>query len=242
MVKYNKLVCHTNFKETVYFHENLVGINRYKTSISLKLPIYLGASILDISKTLMYDFFYEKMPVIFKDIPYNLCYMDTDSFIFCFQDHSFVPYMKKFPQFFDLSDYPSSHELFDETNKKKPGIFKDELMGRRMIEFISLAPKVYAYKLYGTEEEIKKAKGVLKHIVSNKLNLDMYKKALFDNEVVVKSQQLFNVHSHNIRTIKQDKVALSLRHRCKRIFYDNINNYAYGHYKCNDTEDEAMSE
>ncbi|VDO07232.1 unnamed protein product [Brugia timori] len=241
--KYNKLVSHTNFKETVYFHQNLVGINRYKTSVSLKLPIYLGASILDLSKVLMYDFYYEKMPEIFDNVKYELCYMDTDSFIFTLQDHSLAPYLKKCPQYFDLSDYPESHELHNVNNKKVPGVFKDELVGKFVSEFISLAPKVYAYKLY-EGNEVKKAKGVLKTIVNKELCFDNYKKTLFENEIHVKSQQLFNVHSHNIRTIEQNKVALALRKNCKREFYDKINSYAFGHYKiCNSIdEDEEMSE
>ncbi|VDO11952.1 unnamed protein product [Brugia timori] len=240
--KYNKLVSHTNFKETIYFHENLVGINRYKTSVSLKLPIYLGASILDISKVLMYDFYYEKMPKIFGNVKYNLCYMDTDSFIFSLQDHSLEPYLKKFPQYFDLSDYSESHILYDPTNKKVPGVFKDELVGKYMTEFISLAPKVYAYKLYNSEEERKRAKGVLKSIVDKELSFDNYKKTLFENEIYVKSQQLFNVHCHNIRTIEQNKVALVLRKNCKRSFYNTIDSYAFGHCRINDSIQEQEEE
>lgn len=241
--QYKKLVCRSNFKETVYFHPNLVGINRFKTSVSLKLPIYLGASILDISKTLMYDFYYEKMPKIFGNVKYNLCYMDTDCFIFSFNDHSFAPYLKQFPQFFDLSDYPQTHELFNQRNKKVPGVFKDELCGKNISEFVALTPKVYAYKIYETDEEEKKAKGVLSSIVKNELSFDMYKNVLFSKRVIIKPQQLFHVHLHNISTIRQNKVALALRPHCKRVFYDNINSYAYGHYRCNNMDmNEEMEE
>ncbi|KAK7583979.1 hypothetical protein V9T40_004942 [Parthenolecanium corni] len=244
--QYKKLVCRTNFKESVYFNPNLVGVNRYKTSVSLKLPIYLGASILDISKTLMYEFFYEKMPLIFGNVKYNLCYMDTDSFIFSFNDHSFAPYLQKYIHLFDLSDYPISHKLFDQSNRKVPGVFKDELCGKNISEFVALTPKVYAYKIYETGEEKKKAKGVLSSIVKKELHIDLYKDVLFNNAVIMKPQHLFNVHLHNIRTIRQNKVALALRCHCKRVFFDNINSYAYGHYNCisidndnNDVEEDA---
>lgn len=242
--KYNTLVCHTNFKETIYFHKNLVGVNRFKTSVSLKLPIYLGASILDLSKILMYEFYYETLPYILNNVNYKLCYMDTDSFIFYIEDHSFSPYMQQFPQYFDLSDYPQSHELFNESNKKVPGVFKDELNGKIMSEFVSLHPKVYSYKVHETDEEVRKAKGVLKSIINKELTHDHYKKCLFLGDVITKSQQLFNVHLHNIRTIEQKKVALELRDNCKRFFHDNIHSYAYGHYKIDELnrEEEEMSE
>lgn len=139
-----------------------------------------------------------------------------------------------------LSDYPPSHELFDEKNKKIPGVFKDELVGKNISEFVALAPKVYAYKIYKTGEEKKKAKGVLSSVLRKEINFDMYKNVLFDNDVVVKSQRLINVHSHNIRTIEQDKVALALRKNCKRSFFDDIDSYAYGHYNCNSIDNDDI--
>jgi len=229
-------VAQPNFKEVVYFHENLLGVLRYKTSVKLKLPIYLGASILELSKLVMYKFYYEKMPLIFNNVNYKLCYMDTDSFIFYFEDHDFVPYARRFPEFFDFSDYPPEHVLHNTSNKKIPGVFKDELNGDIMLSFVSLAPKMYAYKTYESNKEVKKAKGVLKHIIERDLTFDAYKKCLFENDTIIKPQRLFHVKGHEIQTIQQNKTALTKGTNNKRIYYDNINSYAIGHYKLKDED------
>ena len=52
-----------------------------KTEIKLNKPIYLGLAILDISKTLMYEFWYDYLKPKYNN-NMGLCYMDTDSFVF----------------------------------------------------------------------------------------------------------------------------------------------------------------
>ena len=125
-------------------------------------------------------------------------------------------------------------DSYSTSNKKIPGVFKDELNGDIMTSFISLAPKMYTYKTYKSNKEIKKAKGVLKHIIEADLTFDKYKKCLFENSVIVKPQNLFHVKGHKIRTIQQNKIVLTKGSNIKRIYYDNINSYAIGHYKLSD--------
>ena len=74
-----KLVSEPNYHTTKHFSENLIAIEMKKTKIKMNKPIYLGASILDISKTLMYKFWYDYLKPKYND-KVKLCYMDTDSF------------------------------------------------------------------------------------------------------------------------------------------------------------------
>ena len=77
--KRNKLVSEPNYHTTKQFSENLLAIEMKKTKVKMNKPVYLGMSILDISKTLMYEFWYDYIKPKYQD-KVKLCYMDTDSF------------------------------------------------------------------------------------------------------------------------------------------------------------------
>ena len=75
-----KLVSEPNYHTTKHFSKNLLAIEMKKTKVKMNKPVYLGMSILDISKTLMYEFWYNYVKPKYKDKA-KLCYMDTDSFV-----------------------------------------------------------------------------------------------------------------------------------------------------------------
>ena len=75
----NQLASEPNYHTTKYFSENLMAIEMKKTKVKMNKPIYLGMSILDISKTLMYEFWYDYIKPKYQD-RVKLCYMDTGSF------------------------------------------------------------------------------------------------------------------------------------------------------------------
>ena len=84
----NKLVSERNYHTTKHFSENLLAIEIRKTKVVLSKPIYLGQAILDISKTLMYEFWYDYIkPKYGKKA--KLRYMDTDSFIIHIETEDF---------------------------------------------------------------------------------------------------------------------------------------------------------
>ena len=78
--KRNQLVSELNYHTTKYFSKYLLAIEMIKTKAKMNKPLYLGMSILDISKTLMYEFWYDYIKPKYGDTA-KLCYMDTDSFI-----------------------------------------------------------------------------------------------------------------------------------------------------------------
>ena len=75
----NQLASEPNYHTQKYFSENMIAIEMKKTKVKMNKPIYLGMSILDISKTLMYEFWYDYIKPKYQDRA-KLCYMDTDSF------------------------------------------------------------------------------------------------------------------------------------------------------------------
>ena len=85
----NQLVTEPNYHPTKWFSENVLAIEMEKTKVKMNKPIYLGLSILEISKILMYEFWYDYMKPKYGD-NVKLCYMDTDSFIIYIKTEDFV--------------------------------------------------------------------------------------------------------------------------------------------------------
>ena len=129
-----------------------------KTRVKMNKPIYLGLSILDISKILMYEFWYDYMkPKYGNDV--KLCYMDTDSFIMNIKTEDvYKDIANDVEKWFDTSNYELNRPLPTGKNKKVIGLMKDELGGKIITEFVTLRPKTYSY-LTDDGKEDKKAKG-----------------------------------------------------------------------------------
>ena len=134
-------------------------------------PIYLGQSILDISKILMYEFWYDYMkPKCSNDV--KLCYMDTDSFVMNIKTEDFYKDIANdVEKRFDTSNYEVDRPLPTGKNKKVIGLMKDELGGRIITEFITLRPKAYTY-LTDDGKEDKKAKGTKKCVIKRMIKFD----------------------------------------------------------------------
>ena len=159
--KRSKLVSEPNYHTMNYISKDLSIIEMKKTKIKMNKPIYLGLSILDISKILMYEFWYDYMkPKYGNDV--KLCYMDTDSFVMNIKTEDFYKDIaNEIDKRFDTSNYEVDGPLPTGKNKKVIGLMKDELGGRIMTEFITLRPKAYIY-LTDDSKEDKKAKGTKK--------------------------------------------------------------------------------
>ena len=85
----NQLVPEPNYQTTKCFSENLLAIERKNTKAKMNKPVYLGLSILENSKTLMYEFWYDYMKPKYGD-NVKLCYIDTDSFIMHIKTEDFL--------------------------------------------------------------------------------------------------------------------------------------------------------
>ena len=153
--KRSKLVSEPNYHTTKRFSENLLAIEMKKTKVKMNKPVYLGMSILDISKTLMYKFWYDYIKPKYEDRA-KLCYTDTDSFIIhIITEDFFVDISDDVERWFDTSNYDENDKrpLPIGKNKKVPGLFKDELGGRIVIEFVGIRPKTWAYLIDGYEDD-----------------------------------------------------------------------------------------
>ena len=123
-----KLISKPNFYHRTIFTENLIAVHMKKTKVYYNKPIYLGMCILDLSKTLMYDFHYNYIKKKYGE-GVSLLFTDTDSLAYEIDTEEFYKDINPdVERLFDTSNYPANHEsgIKVGANKKVPGMFKDE--------------------------------------------------------------------------------------------------------------------
>jgi hypothetical protein len=193
-------------------------IEMYKEEVLYDKPLYVGASILDLSKLCMMEFHYDVVEKEFQN-KYELIYSDTDSMVYNFKHDDIYEWIKNNKHHFDLSE-SERPDLKDNTNKKVLGKFKDENNSLLITEFLALNPKVYSFKyqheLLNNEVKNKKTlKGVSKTVVKKEINHKDYVHVLETNEKIDKTVTSIRSFNHQLFTYVQNKTALTS-------FYDKM--------------------
>ena len=151
-----KLSSKPNFDRCTIFDRNLIAVHIKNTEVYFGKPVYVGQAILDLSKTLMFNFHYNYIKKKYHNKA-ELLFTDTDSLMFqIYTDDFYKDISSDVMDKFDTSDYPPNHKSGIPTalNKKVIGMFKDEVAGKQITHFVGLRPKLYSYKVEG-EKEIK---------------------------------------------------------------------------------------
>ena len=227
-----KLSAKPNYKHCNIFSEDLVAIHMKKTKLDFDKPVYLGMCILDLSKTLMYDFHYNYIKKKYGDKA-KLLLTDTDSLMYEIQTEDFYKDISgDVKDRFDTSDYPFDHPsgILSGINKKVLGMFKDEANGDIIDEFVGLRAKLYSYKMFEGEES-KKCKGVKKSVVKKNITHEDYKTCLTTGKEQLRKQNIIRSYKHEVYTEEVNKVALSANDDKRYILEDGIRTLALGHYK-----------
>ena len=224
----NQLVSEPNYHAIKCFSENLLAIEMKKTKVKMNKPIYLGLSILEISKILMYEFWYDYVKPKYGD-NVKLCYIDTDSFIMHIKTEDFYEDIANdVEKGFDTSNYEVDRPLPTGKNKKVIGLMKDELGEKIIKEFVALRPKTYLYLRDDCKED-KQAKGTKKCVIKIELQFNNYKNCILNDKIVLKSQQIFKSEKHDVYTENVNKIALSNNDDKRLITFDKITTYPYGY-------------
>ena len=184
-----------------------------KIKVKMNKPVYLDLSILEISKTLMYEVWYDYMRPKYGD-KVKLCYMDSDSFITHVKTEDlYKDIADDVEKRFDTSTYEFNRLFPAGKNKKVIGLMKDELGGKIMTEFVALRPKTYSY---------------LMKVIKRKLKFNDYKDCLLKNEIVSKSQQRFKSEGHDVYIEEINKIELSSNDDKRLQTFDRATSYPYG--------------
>ena len=226
--KRNKPVSEPNYHTINYISEDLSIIEMNKTKVKMNKPIYLGLSILDISKILKYEFWYDYMKPKYND-KVKLCYMDMDSFIMNIKtNYSYKDIANDVDKRLDISNYQVNRPLPTGKNKKVIRLMKDELGGKIITEFATLRPKTYSCSTDDGKED-KKAKGTKRCIIKRMIKLNDYENCLLKDKVLLKSQQRFISKKHDVYTEDINKVALCNNDDKRIVSSDKITSYPYGY-------------
>ena len=224
--KATKLTTRPNFDRATIFDRYLIAVHMKRTEVYFNKPVYVGQSILHLSKTLMFDFHYEYIREKYNDAA-ELLFTDTDSLLYLIHTEDFYHDIKTK---FDTSDYPESHpsDILTGVNKKVIEMFKDEVAGRQITHFVGLRPKLYSFKVEGNEEsnEVRKRKGVKKNVVKRELSFEDYTKCLFSGERNMKTMNIIRSENHDIYSKKVNKIALSNDDDKRKVMEDWIHTLA----------------
>jgi len=217
---------HPKFKDATKLDESLVIVINNVTKQVFNKPIYTGMTVLDLSKLLMYDYYYN---TIEKEFPKNeVSYMDTDSLIINFykDDILFDIYkeLEKIKDTLDTSDYPKDHPLYSTKNKKVIGKFKDEMNGKIIKEVVCLKSKQYSVLL--EEENLKKIKGLSKSVTKKHIKHDDFKTTLLQNYIKYAEMYTLNSDKHEMYFNKVNKKCMT-PFDDKRFILDGIITYPY---------------
>ena len=235
--QFKKLTAKPNYESRKIFNENLVSVHMKKTSLTMNKPVYLGMSILDLSKILMYDFHYRYIKTKYGNRA-KLLFTDTDSLLYEIQTEDFYKDISRdVKDRFDTSDYPENHPSGIPTgiNKKVLGMFKDEAEGERIKEFVGLRAKLYSYKMDEGKEN-KKCKGIKKAVVEKSISHEDYLTCLITGIEQLRRQNIIRSYEHILYTEEVNKIALSAADDKRYLLKDSYDTLAWGHYKIRDLE------
>ena len=171
-----KLVSKPNYERTTITDENLVAFHMEKTELVFNKPVDIGMSILDISKTLMYDFHYNYMKNKYGE-NCKLMMTDADSLMNEIKTEDFYKYIKDdVLEKSGTSNFLESHPSgIQRMNKKVIEIVKSETIEKEEIsEFCGLSAKLYAYKMCENGMEEKRCKRVKKNVALKSIHFEHY--------------------------------------------------------------------
>ena len=223
-----KLLSSPSFERFTVFGNDMAGIHMHKTKLVLNKPVYTGMTILENSKILMYEFYYNYLKARYGH-KCELVYTDTDSLILDIQTEDVYKDMQEHSWMYDKSNYPKDHPLYDKRNKKVLGKMKDECGGEVINEVVAVRPKMYSVEV--GKKNIRKAKGVKKNVIEKEITHEHYKEALFDRKQFMHKMKILRSEGHEMYGMCMNKISISPFDTKRWIADDGIQTRAYGHFR-----------
>lgn len=217
-----------SFKQCSIFKEELVGILYLKTKVLLDSPIYAGMVTLEISKLIMYKYFYDVLKPKFKN-DMKLCMSDTDSLLLHIKTYDIYLDLIDIRDTLDTSNFPSSHFLYSDKNKKALGKFKDESPANPITKFVGLRAKMYSFL---TQNNYSKNVGKgIPYSSLGEIDFSTYKTSLFEVKITHVNYETIVSNKHVLQIKSVRKIALSSFDDKRFLLPDKMNTLAHGNLK-----------
>jgi hypothetical protein len=229
--KLKKLIAKPQTEQFVIINEYMVLVDRMKKEILLNKPIYVGFTILEVSKLLIFGYYCNMMVKKYGSNA-RLLFSDTDSLCY----HLFTDDVYR-----DMSEYidlltpaatpPPDHPLYSAVNAIVIGKMKDECNGKAPLEFVGLRAKMYSLLTYDDSMAKRTAEGIKKRYVAKHLRHDMYLRTLREKTIEHAKYRLFRSRAHKTETAEYSKVALCAYDDKRFVLNDGIATFANGHVR-----------
>lgn len=221
-----KILLKPNVNSISIFSENLIAVHLNPEKIVLDRPIYIGFTVLELAKQHLYRFHYDFIKKKYNENA-KLCYTDTDSLLYDIVTPDFYEDLRNDNRDFDTSNYNEDNPYgILRLNAKIPGLFKDELGGSVITEFVGLRAKLYCLKSIKTS--INKAKGVSRPI-TKRLKISDYYKTLHTKKILSHNMNMIKSIKHVLYSQQVNKVVLSCNDDKRQILNNNVNTLPWGH-------------
>ena len=195
-----------SFKGIVNHYSEFSVCKNDKEKTVFDKPIYLGFSVLELSKMLMYEFYYHKLQPYYSS-SVKLHYMDTDSFILSIKTGDLLNDLEYFKDDFDFSELDENQELYDTINKKVIGKMKIETSPFIELDnFVALRSKSYSLSYKNAQKTVQKSK---QKGIQHTPILNQFINLLFNSETTTATNFSIRSDAHSSTVQKQNKLALN---------------------------------
>ena len=217
---YVRCVSKPNFVSQKLFSKNFITVHQIKPVLALNKQIYAGFSILELSKFLMYKFYYEYVK---NKYDAKLLLTDTGSLVYEIKGKYVYEECFKDREWFDFSDYSVNSKFFESTKKQTVGNIKDKFKGEIISEFVGLKSKMCSLTTV-KDQEVTKAKGVYE-----KIKHEVFVDVLFNRKVVKHNMKRVQSKLHSIGTYDVFKISLFCFDDKRYVLENGVNTPAYFH-------------
>nr|XP_018911634.1 PREDICTED: uncharacterized protein LOC109040241 isoform X2 [Bemisia tabaci] len=229
--KFLKAVADPYFERATMIGDELVAVYKHRKSIRYDFPIYIGASVLDISKTHLQDFLYNHVNKYFGET-WQLCYTDTDSCLIFSVGVNPLHVVKlenqKGPQsWYDCSDYDPNHMCYSDINKRVPGKMKNEYPKTDIVEFCGVRSK--AYSILTMINNRRKLKGIKSHVIRKQITHQDYIDCLFRNKRFQHQQSTILSKKQILYSAVTTKTSLDSYDGKVYLWPDNVHTFPHYH-------------
>ena len=241
--EFHRLRRKLQYSQADVLSNNLAIVELEKANLVYDKPRYVGITVLNLAKLLMYNFHYQEVKRRFGKVKaqVSLLFTDTDSLMYSIEQK---PDQKQYNPWKILSrskemvfhNFPPNSKYYCEKNIMVPGFFKSEFANKLILEFVGLNAKVYSIKFPRREDDKKTHKGVSKWYQQQRLQHKHYYRALFYNEMKTANTKHITSKSHKLYTIRRQKKCLS-SFNDKQYYKHRTFPIAHGHYLLKHNDD-----